>query len=219
MPRLAAWLNWGSELATRPLLTVTLQPLLPPAHPFTQSDRPFIDRLLDSPPHLLCSVVRQRDAAPYDAPGLPAARCAEGRPQDRVLHGHQGALLCSTYSTGTSASQRKAHGLGTGDPACCLPYLSLTFSLCLWPQNMGSTLGACGDVNRNVMGPAAPYVNRPDYMAAQKVGHLRRSLHRPIGTSDKRVGCSQPQRGPTHIRGPARISQSLGSPGRQRCKP
>nr|QPT54870.1 ferredoxin-sulfite reductase [Scenedesmus acutus] len=35
-------------------------------------------------------------------------------------------------------------------------------------KNMGSTLGACGDVNRNVMGPAAPFVNKPEYMLAQK---------------------------------------------------
>eukprot|EP00882_Tetradesmus_deserticola_P019755 GHRQ01021291.1.p3 GENE.GHRQ01021291.1~~GHRQ01021291.1.p3 ORF type:complete len:118 (-),score=46.42 GHRQ01021291.1:475-828(-) len=36
-------------------------------------------------------------------------------------------------------------------------------------KNMGSTLGACGDVNRNVMGPAAPFVNKPEYALAQKV--------------------------------------------------
>jgi len=35
-------------------------------------------------------------------------------------------------------------------------------------KNMGSTLGACGDVNRNVMGPAAPYKNRPEYVLAQQ---------------------------------------------------
>eukprot|EP00882_Tetradesmus_deserticola_P000943 GHRQ01001023.1.p1 GENE.GHRQ01001023.1~~GHRQ01001023.1.p1 ORF type:complete len:405 (+),score=207.17 GHRQ01001023.1:218-1432(+) len=35
-------------------------------------------------------------------------------------------------------------------------------------KNMGSTLGACGDVNRNVMGPAAPFVNKPEYALAQK---------------------------------------------------
>ncbi|MDJ1181751.1 sulfite reductase, ferredoxin dependent [Roseofilum casamattae] len=33
-------------------------------------------------------------------------------------------------------------------------------------QNMGSTLGACGDLNRNVMAPAAPYKNRRDYQYA-----------------------------------------------------
>lgn len=32
---------------------------------------------------------------------------------------------------------------------------------------MGSTLSACGDVNRNVMAPVAPYKNRPDYVHAQ----------------------------------------------------
>lgn len=35
-------------------------------------------------------------------------------------------------------------------------------------KNMGSTLGACGDVNRNVMSPPAPYTNRPDYAMAEK---------------------------------------------------
>ncbi len=35
-------------------------------------------------------------------------------------------------------------------------------------KNMGSTLGACGDVNRNVMGPSAPYKNRKDYLYAQQ---------------------------------------------------
>ncbi|GFR49142.1 hypothetical protein Agub_g11159 [Astrephomene gubernaculifera] len=38
-------------------------------------------------------------------------------------------------------------------------------------KNMGSTLGACGDVNRNVMGPAAPYLDKPEYMIAQKVAN------------------------------------------------
>ncbi|QIZ70754.1 sulfite reductase, ferredoxin dependent [Oxynema aestuarii] len=33
-------------------------------------------------------------------------------------------------------------------------------------QNMGSTLGACGDLNRNVMAPPAPYKNRRDYTLA-----------------------------------------------------
>ncbi|MGJ3244461.1 MAG: sulfite reductase, ferredoxin dependent [Elainellaceae cyanobacterium] len=34
-------------------------------------------------------------------------------------------------------------------------------------RNMGSTLGACGDLNRNVMAPPAPYKNRQDYQYAQ----------------------------------------------------
>ncbi|ERN42856.1 ferredoxin-sulfite reductase [Rubidibacter lacunae KORDI 51-2] len=33
-------------------------------------------------------------------------------------------------------------------------------------QSMGSTLGACGDLNRNVMAPPAPYKNRPEYRYA-----------------------------------------------------
>ncbi|KAL0888633.1 hypothetical protein Bca101_012616 [Brassica carinata] len=34
-------------------------------------------------------------------------------------------------------------------------------------RNMGSTLGACGDLNRNVLAPAAPYVKK-DYLFAQE---------------------------------------------------
>ncbi|MEL6163452.1 MAG: sulfite reductase, ferredoxin dependent [Cyanobacteria bacterium J06628_3] len=33
-------------------------------------------------------------------------------------------------------------------------------------NNMGSTLGACGDLNRNVMAPAAPFKNKPEYQYA-----------------------------------------------------
>ncbi|PZV16557.1 MAG: sulfite reductase, ferredoxin dependent [Leptolyngbya sp.] len=33
-------------------------------------------------------------------------------------------------------------------------------------HNLGSTLGACGDLNRNVMAPVAPYKNRPEYCYA-----------------------------------------------------
>lgn len=35
-------------------------------------------------------------------------------------------------------------------------------------RNMGSTLGACGDLNRNVMAPPAPYKNRQDYGYARE---------------------------------------------------
>ncbi|NJK29188.1 MAG: sulfite reductase, ferredoxin dependent [Acaryochloris sp. SU_5_25] len=34
-------------------------------------------------------------------------------------------------------------------------------------RNMGSTLGACGDLNRNVMAPPVPYTHRPAYTYAQ----------------------------------------------------
>ncbi|PZR01591.1 MAG: hypothetical protein DI536_37570, partial [Archangium gephyra] len=36
---------------------------------------------------------------------------------------------------------------------------------------MGSTLGACGDVNRNVMSPSAPYKNRPDYALVEQTAN------------------------------------------------
>ena len=35
-------------------------------------------------------------------------------------------------------------------------------------RSLGSTLGACGDVSRNVMTPAAPYKNRPEYVLARE---------------------------------------------------
>jgi sulfite reductase (ferredoxin) len=35
-------------------------------------------------------------------------------------------------------------------------------------RGMGSTLGACGDVNRNVMAPPAIYKNRPEYVYARE---------------------------------------------------
>jgi sulfite reductase (ferredoxin) len=33
-------------------------------------------------------------------------------------------------------------------------------------KSMGSTLGACGDLNRNVMAPPAPFKNKPEYQYA-----------------------------------------------------
>lgn len=35
-------------------------------------------------------------------------------------------------------------------------------------NNMGSTLGACGDLNRNVMAPPAPYKDKPEYVYARE---------------------------------------------------
>ncbi len=34
-------------------------------------------------------------------------------------------------------------------------------------KHMGSTLGACGDLNRNVMAPPAPFTDRPEYILAR----------------------------------------------------
>jgi sulfite reductase (ferredoxin) len=43
-------------------------------------------------------------------------------------------------------------------------------------KNMGSTLGACGDLNRNVMAPPAPFKNKPEYQYAweyaDNIAHL-----------------------------------------------
>lgn len=36
-------------------------------------------------------------------------------------------------------------------------------------KNMGTTLGACGDVNRNVLAPPAPFKDRPEYVHAAQL--------------------------------------------------
>lgn len=46
-------------------------------------------------------------------------------------------------------------------------------------NNMGSTMGACGDLNRNVMAPPAPYKNRPDYQYAWEYADNIADLLRP----------------------------------------
>lgn len=46
-------------------------------------------------------------------------------------------------------------------------------------RSMGSTLGACGDLNRNVMAPAAPYKNRPDYVLAREYANKIADLLTP----------------------------------------
>lgn len=43
---------------------------------------------------------------------------------------------------------------------------NLKASLAAIIKNMGTTLGACGDLNRNVMAPPAPFKNRPEYQYA-----------------------------------------------------
>ncbi|MGK7940327.1 MAG: sulfite reductase, ferredoxin dependent [Crocosphaera sp.] len=46
-------------------------------------------------------------------------------------------------------------------------------------KSMGSTLGACGDLNRNVMAPPAPYKDRPDYQYAWEYADKIADLLRP----------------------------------------
>ncbi|MEH1932064.1 sulfite reductase, ferredoxin dependent [Nostoc sp.] len=43
---------------------------------------------------------------------------------------------------------------------------NLTTAIATIVNNLGSTLGACGDVSRNVMAPPAPFKNRPEYQYA-----------------------------------------------------
>ncbi|MEH2281296.1 MAG: sulfite reductase, ferredoxin dependent [Nostoc sp.] len=53
---------------------------------------------------------------------------------------------------------------------------NLKSSIATIVKNLGSTLGACGDINRNVMAPPAPFKNRPEYQYAweyaQKIADL-----------------------------------------------
>lgn len=46
-------------------------------------------------------------------------------------------------------------------------------------RNMGSTLGACGDLNRNVMAPPAPFKDRPEYVHAREYAHHLAELLTP----------------------------------------
>lgn len=46
-------------------------------------------------------------------------------------------------------------------------------------KSMGSTLGACGDINRNVMSPPAPYKNRPEYEYAKNYANKIADLLTP----------------------------------------
>ncbi|RAQ45804.1 sulfite reductase, ferredoxin dependent [Arthrospira sp. O9.13F] len=46
-------------------------------------------------------------------------------------------------------------------------------------KSMGSTLGACGDLNRNVMAPPAPYCDRPEYEYAKTYANYIADLLTP----------------------------------------
>jgi len=71
--------------------------------------------------------------------------------------------LADAYGNGTlrltTRQTYQLHGVLKGD-------LKTVFSSVI--RAMGSTLGACGDVNRNVCAPPAPFLDRPEYLHAQK---------------------------------------------------
>lgn len=46
-------------------------------------------------------------------------------------------------------------------------------------KSLGSTLGACGDLNRNVMAPPAPFKHRPEYQIARDYANHIADLLRP----------------------------------------
>ncbi|MGF1517470.1 MAG: sulfite reductase, ferredoxin dependent [Nodosilinea sp.] len=56
---------------------------------------------------------------------------------------------------------------------------NLKASIAAIVRSLGSTLGACGDLNRNVMAPPAPYKDRPEYLLAQEYANNIADLLRP----------------------------------------
>ena len=82
--------------------------------------------------------------------------------------------LCDTYGSGTiRATTRQTfqlHGILKSN-------LRATIAAII--KSMGSTLGACGDLNRNVMAPPAPYRNRPDYELAKEYANRVADLLTP----------------------------------------
>ncbi len=82
-----------------------------------------------------------------------------------ILPGHLLIAACASVQYGngtlrlTTRQTYQLHGVLKED-------LKTVFSSVI--KNMGSTLGACGDVNRNVLAPPAPYKNRPEYAIAEE---------------------------------------------------
>jgi len=72
--------------------------------------------------------------------------------------------LANEYGNGTlrltTRQTYQLHGVLKGD-------LKTVFSSVI--KAMGSTLGACGDVNRNVLAPPAPFKDHPEYVIASKL--------------------------------------------------
>jgi sulfite reductase (ferredoxin) len=75
------------------------------------------------------------------------------------------ADLCESHANGTlRITTRQAfqlHGVHKSD---------LKETIATINENLGSTLGACGDINRNVMAPAAPFAVKP-YAIARETAH------------------------------------------------
>lgn len=67
-------------------------------------------------------------------------------------------VLCVQFGNGTlRLTTRQTYQLH----AVLKQDLKTVFSTVI--KNMGTTLGACGDVNRNVLAPPAPFKDRPEY--------------------------------------------------------
>ena len=83
------------------------------------------------------------------------------------------ASLCESHANGTlRITTRQAfqlHGVHKSD---------LKETIATINENLGSTLGACGDVNRNVLAPAAPFAAKP-YTIARETAHAVAELLTP----------------------------------------
>jgi len=88
-------------------------------------------------------------------------------------------------------------------------------------ETLGSTLGACGDINRNVMAPAAPFA-APAYRVARETAHAIADLLTPqtgayveIWVDDERVATSEPEvepiYGTTYL--PRKFKVAVAAPG------
>jgi sulfite reductase (ferredoxin) len=83
------------------------------------------------------------------------------------------ADLCDSHASGTmritTRQSFQLHGVHKSD---------LKETIATINEHLGSTLGACGDVNRNVMAPAAPFAVRP-YPLARETAHAVAELLTP----------------------------------------
>jgi len=83
------------------------------------------------------------------------------------------AELCDTHGNGTlritTRQGFQLHGVHKSDLKDVIASIN---------ENLGSTLGACGDINRNVMAPAAPFVTKA-YAVAREAAHAIAELLTP----------------------------------------
>lgn len=79
---------------------------------------------------------------------------------------------------------------------------------------MGTTLGACGDVNRNVMSPPPPYKNKPEYLIAEQARPHACCCHsRTCAVGERRAAS------PTPVSSAAPLPPARRGRGQPACPP